>query len=72
MRLLLSGKGEKGLFRFTQILLGSVTACSDWAGEQRFQEFLWSKGGRALERASPIRWAAAGLRGVYLTLRVFH
>lgn len=64
MRLLLSGKGEKVLFRFTQILLGSVTVCSDWAGKQQFQEFSWGKGGRALERATPIRWAAAGLRGV--------
>lgn len=72
MRLLLSGKRKKGLFEITQILLGSGTACSDWAGEQRFQEFLWGEGGRALEGASPICWAAAGLRGVYLTLWVFH
>lgn len=37
-----------GPCRFPQILSGSVTAHSDWAGEQGFQEFSWRKGGLAL------------------------
>lgn len=53
VRLLLSGDGEKGLFRFPQILSGSVAVYSDWAGKQEFQEFSWGKGGWALVRVSP-------------------
>ena len=68
MRLLLSGDGGKGLFRFLHLLLGSVTVCSYRAGKQHVQESSWGHRGQALERASPVRQAVAGLRGAALTL----